>query len=658
VLLLVFQRDLGTASIFLLIFLAMLFSARSKKWLVWLTPILILIAAVMGYLLIDIVQERIDTRLTPFKDPTGSSYQVIQSMIALAEGGIIGTGPGLGSPGLIPVSVSDFIFSAVAEEMGFLGALLIIMLIILLIYRGVKIASSSQKSFYRYLSLGLVFYFGFQSILIIGGNIGLLPLTGVTLPLVSYGGSSLTVSFAAAVILLIISDSASTPKQKTNSQQPRYALVSCLLIITLFIEILASSILAFWFKPDLVSRPENPRWIINDRYVPRGRILDKDNRVIIETSGKIGNYQRISNYVPLYPIVGYTNDVYGQTGIEAAMFDYLRGYEGYSYSDQFWKDLLFNQPPEGLDVRLTIDLNFQQYTDELLNNFIGSAVLMNADTGEILAMASHPNFDAANLEEDWEKLIANENAPLLNRTTQGLYPAGTSLLPFILTTQIELLQDYPNPEDRFPNLSGHLMCAQRISGEMTWESLVMNGCQSAQVALGQLTGISTLRNLYENLGFYTAPRLHLEVAEVEPEDVTDDQSFLKGQQAIKISPLQMALAASALTNAGVMPAPRIVNAYQAPDGNWITLPKLGESGEVLTADSAESVISLLQASNSPYWEMTAWAQSEDGDPITWFLTGTTGNWQGQPMVVVVVLESDNPQTAQRIGTSIIEQAIN
>ncbi len=656
VLLLIFQHDLGSAGIFLLIFLAMLYSAPSHKWITCLSPIIILIAAVLGYLFVDIVKIRIDTWLHPFIDPSGASYQVIQSMIAIAEGGLMGTGPGLGSPGLIPVSVSDFIYSAITEEMGFLGSSFIILLITLLIYRGVKIASLSQNSFHRYLSLGMVYYFGFQSILIIGGNIGLLPLTGVTLPFVSYGGSSLIVSFAAVVILLVISQNSSSIRQTCVDKSPRYVLVSSFLILALIIEILATSLLAFWFRSDLSARPENPRWVIEDRYVLRGGILDRDNRIIVQTIGEIGAYQRDSSYTPLYPIIGYTNGVYGQTGIESTMFDYLRGYEGYPYSDLFWKDLLYNQPPEGLNVRLTIDLDFQQIADDLLNHQMGAVILMNAKTGEILAMASHPYFDGVNLDEEWEILINDENAPLINRATQGLYPAGSSLMPFILTTQLELIQNTPDPAKRFSSLSGDVMCAQPIKEEITWKSLAANGCLSAQVELGTLTGITTLINLYKDLGFYTAPELRLEVAEVENDDITDEGSFLRGEQALNINPLQVALAASALTNQGVMPAPRIVNSYQDPGGNWVTLPKLGECHQALPNESAEEVISLLQVHGASYWGETAWAQTEDGNRITWFIAGTSSEWQGQPMVAVVVLEGDNPESAEEIGTTLIIEA--
>lgn len=655
--LLFIQRDLGTASIFLLVFIAMLFSARDNKWLAWITPIIILCAAVIGYLTIDVVKLRIDSWLNPFLDPSGSSYQVVQSMIAIAEGGLFGAGPGLGSPTLIPVSVSDFIFSAIAEEMGFLAAAVIILLFVFLLYRGIKIASAAQNSFHKFLSLGLVYYFGIQSILIIGGNIGLLPLTGVTLPFVSYGGSSLMVSFGALMLLLIISHKNPSPTEPIAVKQNRISLISTILIAVLFVEILGTSFLSFWFKSSLVERAENPRWIIDDRYVLRGSILDRDDNTLVYSTGEIGDYYRVSNYTPLSTIIGYTNGTYGQTGIEASMFSYLRGYEGYSLGAQLWNDLIYNQPLEGLDIRLTIDLDLQETADTLLDDSVGSVILMNAESGEILAMASHPYFDPATLEEDWEDLINNEDGPLLNRATQGMYPAGGSLLPFIITTQTDLLEQ--TPEESLTDLTTDLTCALTLDEEeITWDSLVSNGCISVQEELGELIGTADLLELYENLGFYTEPDLNLTVAEAETADITDSTAFFRGEESVDVSPLQMVLAASALTNEGVLPVPRIVNGYQDPDGEWITLPKSGSSVQAISSEDAAEVVSLLEVSDYPYWAVTATAETEDGEPITWFLAGTTSDWQGQPISLVVVLESDDPETIESIGCALMEQAIH
>ena len=662
VLLLVFQRDLGTASIFLAIYLVLLFTTQDDRVILWLSPILLLLMAISGYLLIDVVRVRIDTWLSPFSNTIGAGYQINQSMIAIAEGGLIGTGLGLGSPSLVPVSVSDFIYAAIAEELGFFGTTILILCFIFIIYRGTRLALATKNLFHRYLTLGIVFYFGIQSTLIIGGNIGLLPLTGVTLPFVSYGGSSLVVSFIALLILLVISHQTKEAKMTVLGSARRAVWISGLLISALVIEIVITSLLSFWFSPSLVDQPGNPRWAVDDRFQPRGEILDRNNQVIITNSGEPGNYQRVSNHIPLYPIIGYTNALYGQTGIETAMYPYLRGIEGYSFSSEFTQNLLYNQPPVGLDIRLTLDLSLQQTADTLLDELLntetpGALVLINANSGEVLAMASHPYFDAANLADKWEELISDQDAPLVNRATQGMYPAGEILLPFIVAAQAEQMVQIPNPRDYLPDFENKIQCRTYLAEDVTWGEVFSANCTGIQDELIKRVGSETAVAMYQSFGFFTPPTLHLPVAEVFPPEDLETSLMLSGGTSITISPLQMALAASALTNNGILPGPRIVNAHQDPDGNWITLSKLTSNTEILNGLTASQTIQFFQISTEPIWQHAAVAKTEQDETVSWFIAGTTPNWQGQPVVVVVLIESDAVLAAKEIGTSLLNDVM-
>ncbi len=583
VLLLIFQRDLGTASIFLLVYLTMLISTNKDRIFLWLSPILFIALGLIGYLFTDTIHTRINTWFNPFGDPSGASYQILQSLIAIAEGSLIGSGPGLGSPKLVPVSVSDFIFAAIAEELGFMGILTVITLIILLVYRGLKIATNAHRPFRRILALGLTLYLGLQSMLIIGGNIGLLPLTGVTLPFVSYGGSSLVVTFAALLMLLSISEQTSEVSIKSIPFKKQSALISSLVMGVLVIEILVTSVLSFWYRPYLINRPENPRRIVYDRFVPRGDIVDRANQVIVTNAGLPGAYERVSNHIPLYPVIGYTNPIYGQTGIEASMFNFLRGHTGYSFSTQLRQDLLYNQPLEGLDVRLTLDLNLQRRADSLLADSLraeegGAIVLMNAQSGEILSMSSFPYFDAANLASEWATLSEDPSAPLLNRAAQGKYYPGPALLPFMAASDINLLLNFPNPDELIEVSYFNQSCAFPLRDQLNWNALITNGCQETQRELASIMDSPSLLALFEELGFYNGPNMYIEVAEgISPPSEPDPLTAIETMQ---ISPLQAAIAASTLTNQGIRPGPRIVNAYQDPQGNWITLPKFESSERV------------------------------------------------------------------------------
>lgn len=649
-----FQRDLGTASIILLIYLAMLISTRSNPHLIWISFLIFTIAGLFGYFTIDLVQLRINTWINPFGDTLGASYQIIQSMIALGEGKLMGSGPGLGSPRLIPVAVSDFIFPAISEELGYLGAVIIILLIILLIYRSIRLAISTHNSFHRYLVLGILFYFGIQSILIIGGTTGLLPLTGVTLPFVSYGGSSMIVSFFSVLILLTISHQTKPQEHSVKAGQARFVIVPGLMIAFLMIEILFISLFSFWFMPDLVSRPENPRWIIDDRFRERGNILDRNHQIIITNTGDVGQFRRTSHHTPLYTVLGYTSEIYGQTGIELSMFPYLRGSEGYTLTTQLWHELLYNRPPDGLNIRLTIDLELQKSADDLLGDMAGAVVLMNAKSGEILTMASHPYFDAENLIEDWASLTTRDDAPLVNRAAQGQYPPGAALFPFILAQDPQIIKANPDPTSILQS-NKNPGCVYSPGEDLSWNALGTNGCQLAQYELARKLGIDSLLQLYESLGFYTKPDLHLQVAETSIPDVTDQEPFFLGEGQFRVSPLQMAIAASALSNDGVLPGPRIVSAYQNPQGNWATLSKQQSSREILASEKTNFVTDQLSMNHSPYWRVIATTQTDENLPVTWFILGTTSHWQGQPITVVVVLEDHAPEMAEMIGLSLMEQ---
>lgn len=203
---LVWQEDLGTAIIFFAVFLVLLYVASSQMWILLGGGLLIAAAGLAAYLVIPLVRLRIDVWLNPWLDPDGRAYQIVQSLMAFAAGGIFGAGIGQGSPDFIPVVHSDFIFAALAEEWGLLGVTVLIAALATLVMRGLRIAvSQTGRPFNTLLAVGLSLLLGVQSLLIMAGVLKLAPLTGVTLPFVSYGGSSLLINFIIAGLLLRLS---------------------------------------------------------------------------------------------------------------------------------------------------------------------------------------------------------------------------------------------------------------------------------------------------------------------------------------------------------------------------------------------------------------------------------------------------------------------
>ena len=199
--LLFIQRDLGTAMIFLGIFTGIQYIYSRDRKIIRVNIGLFSMGGVMAYLLFDHVKVRIMTWLNPWPYIDNKGYQITQSLFAIAEGSYFGTGLGRGNPSFIPLSYNDFIFSSITEEMGVFTGIGIIMLFMILVYRGFKIALRQDDQFYRALALGITLMFGIQAFIIIGGVTKVIPLTGLTLPFVSYGGTSVLSSFIALGVL-------------------------------------------------------------------------------------------------------------------------------------------------------------------------------------------------------------------------------------------------------------------------------------------------------------------------------------------------------------------------------------------------------------------------------------------------------------------------
>lgn len=211
-LVIVFLRDLGTALLFFGIFLSMLYAVTGRALYVWALGGLFFAGAYLAYQTFGHVQVRVNTWLDPFApeyvNPSGvvqPGYQITQSLFALASGGVYGAGLGYGRPTAMPAVQTDMIFSAIGEELGLIGSLGLLGLYLVLVFRGFYIALSARRGFYQLLAVGLTAIFGLQTFIIVAGDLKLIPLTGITLPFVAYGGSSIVTNFLIAGLLLGIS---------------------------------------------------------------------------------------------------------------------------------------------------------------------------------------------------------------------------------------------------------------------------------------------------------------------------------------------------------------------------------------------------------------------------------------------------------------------
>lgn len=598
ILLLLAQRDLGTASIFLALYTIIVYLATNRRRLVVISFLTLIIVGIAGYYFVDIVQVRIETWIYPWNDPQGGSYQVIQSLIAIANGGVEGRGPGLGSPGLVPVAISDFIYAVIAEETGLFGTLGLLALFGILFTRGLRIALRAPDVFKRLLAGGISAYLGVQAILIVGGNVRLLPLTGVTLPFVSYGGSSLLTSFAAVLLLLLISNHMDEEPAPLEFPTP-YLALNGFLLLGLFACALATGWWAVLRGPDLLLRSDNLRLIIAERYVPRGTLLDRSNAPITVTKGTTGAFTRSYLYPQLGPVVGYNAPTYGQAGLETSLDPYLRGLSGNPASTIWLNHLLYGMPPNGLDIRLSIDLSLQARADELMDGKRGAVVLLDARSGEVLVMASHPTFDANLLDETADDLLIDPQKPLINRATLGVYPTDSIMEPF----------------------AAALFRTTNLSPEQ-WQSV------------------------HETFGFLRTPLLRMDAV----------SSAIVGED-FYVSPLQMALASAALSNGGEVPAPRIAVALNTPRDGWVVLAAEERSFRASQLSATAEAVAMYREAGNNYWSHAVRAR-DDESTVSWFIGGTPTNWQASPLAIVVLLEEDTPREARRIGVELLMDAMS
>lgn len=200
------QKDLGSALLFFALFSSMLYVATERAAYLLFGLVLFLGGAMISYRLFDHVQTRVSTWIDPWSVAQDKGFQIVQSMFAFGTGGFTGTGLGLGNPQQIPNAATDFVFSAIGEELGLIGTVAVLAGILLLVGCGYRIAVQATRPFSKLFAAGLTTIIGIQSFVIIGGVTRVIPLTGVTLPFVSYGGSSLVANFGIAALLLRISD--------------------------------------------------------------------------------------------------------------------------------------------------------------------------------------------------------------------------------------------------------------------------------------------------------------------------------------------------------------------------------------------------------------------------------------------------------------------
>jgi cell division protein FtsW (lipid II flippase) len=215
------QNDLGQALLLFGIFLTMLFVATGRRSYVLIGLLLFVAGSFAAYKLFPHVAARVDIWIDPFADPANKGFQPVRGLFALARGGLFGEGLGEGLPQSIPYVHTDFIFAAVAEELGLVGAFALLALFLTFVFRGLRVAMLARDEFSALLAVGVIASLGLQTLIIVAGNLKLVPLTGITLPFVSYGGSSVLASFVMLGLLLSVSHRAARSLDREQGIEDR-----------------------------------------------------------------------------------------------------------------------------------------------------------------------------------------------------------------------------------------------------------------------------------------------------------------------------------------------------------------------------------------------------------------------------------------------------
>ena len=448
---LIAERDLGSSLLFFGIFLIMLYAATGRLSYVLIGAVLFSAGAVAVVYLFAHVRVRVDIWLQPFKYAQTTGYQLVQSLYSLASGGLFGVGPARGLATRIPAVDTDFIFASIGEELGLLGAVALLGAYLVITYRGLSTAARAKSDMAAFTAIGLVASLGLQVFVIVGGVTRLIPLTGITLPFISRGGSSMLSTFALLALLLRASDETTgveTEMKSTGgalSVLGRISLSKRLVALSVFFSLLIVALVAnlTWVQVidarTLNNYPGNNHDLATEARNPRGKILTADNLVLADSKPikKTGN--TAVTYERVYPkgayashLLGYYSSIYGRTGLEASQNDTLTGKQSYTN----WQDVInsaLGRPVTGNNVVLTLDSKVQDAAESALGSATGAVVVLNPKTGAVLASTSHPDYDPGAIEKDWARLQSDTSAPLLDRSRQTLLAPGSTFKVVTLT---------------------------------------------------------------------------------------------------------------------------------------------------------------------------------------------------------------------------------
>ncbi len=615
VVILVCSRDLGSGLIFFVTYIFMLFIATRSYVFLGAGILTGIAGALLSYRIFRHVQVRVQAFIDPFSTIDNQGYQITQSLFGLSYGSYFGTGLMKGTPSDIPFVDSDFIFSAISEEMGAVFAICLLIVCLSCFLIMMRTCMSADGRFLRLIAGGLGVMYIFQVFLTVGGGIKFIPLTGVTLPFVSYGGTSMLASVISFYIIqgIISEHREALHKEKEEGtaierRRPR-TVETWITFGTFAIIFLAMSIyLAVYVgthEQVLISNSYNSRQKLLAKENIRGTIYDRGGKVLATTLyDDNGKEYRSYPYGSLFAhVVGFSTK--GKTGLEAAENYYLLN-SNVSLSEKVENDIDGKKNP-GNDVYTSLDATLQQVASDSLGVCRGAVIVSEVKTGRILAMVSKPDFDPNTIVQNWDKYVANsdDSSVLLNRATQGLYAPGST---FKIVTALEYIKENPdsyaeyryNCKGRYTHGDDSINCYHgSVHGGVDLYDSFSKSCNASFANIGMTLDRETYGKTLNKLLFNEKLPLDINysVSKLKVDKDTTDSDMIQisiGQGIASVTPMELHLITTAIANEGIMMKPCLVDRIVDGNGNILKEYKPEEYKALMSEEEADILKELMK----------------------------------------------------------------
>lgn len=615
VVILVCSRDLGSGLIFFVTYVFMLFIATRSYAFLGAGMLAGVAGALLAYRIFRHVQVRVQAFLDPFSTIDNQGYQITQSLFGLSYGSYFGTGLMKGTPSDIPFVDSDFIFSAITEEMGALFAICMLMVCLSCFIIMMRTCMSADGRFLRLIAGGLGVMYIFQVFLTVGGGIKFIPLTGVTLPFVSYGGTSMLESVISFYIVqgIIIERRNALHKEKEGkaaAEHRRPRTVETWITVGTFVCLFFAmsvylSVYVGTHEQVLISNSYNSRQKLLAKENIRGTIYDRGGKVLATTlQDENGKEYRSYPYGSLFAhVVGFSTK--GKTGLEAAENYYLLN-SNVSLEEKVENDIDGRKNP-GNDVHTSLDATIQQIASDSLGVCKGAVIVSEVETGRILAMVSKPDFDPNTVVQNWDRYVANTDGSsvLLNRATQGLYAPGST---FKIVTALEYIRENPdsyndyeyNCQGRYIHGDDRINCYHgSVHGGVDLYDSFAKSCNASFANIGMTLNRDEYGKTLNKLLFNEKLPLDINysVSKLKVNKDTSDSDMIQisiGQGSASVTPMELHLITTSIANKGMMMKPYLVDSIVDGDGNIIKEYKPEEYKTLMSESESYALKELMK----------------------------------------------------------------